>query len=241
VPVNSPDINHKPKVLVVDDEEALLEILVEECELMGCLAFSATGGKEALDVLALTPIDIVISDIAMPKMSGLDLLKCVRTKYGMKQQFALMSGHSDVSLWDAYHFGAEAYLGKPFSTDDLKSLIARANNMDICLAPDDSFDGRNMLISGHISEHSIGRRGVFVAIDDEFLTRGAKIDFSLAQSNTNLQFRGTGIVRWVRRQSSSQKYASGIGIEIISLDKTALEFFNCTVPVKTLIPFIPRE
>jgi CheY-like chemotaxis protein len=234
-------MNLKPKVLVVDDEEALLDILVEECGALGCLPFTATGGKEALDVLALTPIDIIISDIAMPKMSGLDLLKAVRSKYGIKPQFALMSGHSDVSLWDAYHFGAEAYLGKPFNFDDLKTLIDRVNQTSISLAPDDSFDGLKMLISGQFCQRSVGRRGIFVAIDDEFLTRGATVDFSLDRPNTKIQFRGAGTVRWVRRQSSSQKFPSGIGIEIMSLDKTSLDYFNSTFPPQTLIPFIPRE
>jgi CheY-like chemotaxis protein len=239
--MNSPDKSSKSKILIVDDDPELLTILNSECELIGCLPFTATGGQEALDILSLTPIDLVISDVVMPKMSGLELLKIVRTKFGIKPEFALMSGHSGVTLWDAYHFGAEAYLGKPFSIDVLEELIMRVNCFSICLTPNKHLADRNPLVTADFNQCRIGRGGIFVPADNEYLTKNSAVDFSLARTDAKDSFCGTGMIRWVRGHSSPEKLLPGIGIEISSLDSSSLDLFKNKNTAEILIPFIPRE
>ena len=239
--MNSAINGSKAKVLIVDDDPELLTILNSECEIIGCLPFTASGGKEALDILNLTPIDLVISDVVMPKMSGLELLKEVRAKFGIKPEFALMSGHSGVALWDAYHFGADAYLGKPFSIDLLEELINRVNCSWIGPAPDQHMAGQIAMVTGKFSQCHLGRGGIFVPIEIDYLTKGSPVDFSLAGTDTKDSFSGTGTIRWVRGHGSKENLPAGIGIEISSLNKTSLELFKNKNAAETLIPFIPRE
>ncbi|MGK0359260.1 MAG: two-component system response regulator HydG, partial [Bradymonadia bacterium] len=68
----------QPTVLVVDDDAANLASLVKIFERLGLRALPATNGKEALDVLRKTPVDVILTDLMMPQMSGVDLLKNVQ-------------------------------------------------------------------------------------------------------------------------------------------------------------------
>ncbi len=73
----------KGRLLVVDDEAELREMLVRHFRLMGYSAEQAGNGCEALEVLARCRIDVVISDIRMPEMDGVALLREVRRQYPM--------------------------------------------------------------------------------------------------------------------------------------------------------------
>ena len=65
----------KPTLLVVDDDTSNLASLVKIFERLGLRALPATSGREALDTMRATPVTVVLTDLMMPKMSGVDLLK----------------------------------------------------------------------------------------------------------------------------------------------------------------------
>ena len=66
------------RVLVVDDDQSLRRVMEMELEEIGCEVLSAASGQEALDILSTQVISVVLTDLKMPAMSGLDLLRRIR-------------------------------------------------------------------------------------------------------------------------------------------------------------------
>lgn len=120
-------INERTKmmisILVVEDEPEILK----QMELMlGRIAqsvLSATNGVEAYDIYRQEPIDLIISDIDMPRMNGLELLKSVRN-HDRKIPFILLTGLKSLDiLTEAIQYGITAFLSKPINIKDLIAKI----------------------------------------------------------------------------------------------------------------------
>lgn len=114
-------------ILVVDDEGAIREVIREYLTLMEYSVTLAENGEEALRQLHESSFDLVISDVMMPKMNGLDLVRHLRTDRWTAQQVILLTG-SDI---DGMNLPADKYtrlLKKPFSFDNLLEMIRTTNN-----------------------------------------------------------------------------------------------------------------
>jgi len=112
-------------VLVVDDDEDIREICAEALEDAGFAALAAACGAEACALLDSEPVDIVLTDLEMPEVSGLDLLRVVKER-NLDAGVILMTGHATVdSAVDALKTGAYDYITKPFNLDDLVSRVNR--------------------------------------------------------------------------------------------------------------------
>jgi DNA-binding NtrC family response regulator len=116
----------KPTVLVVDDETGILETLRILLKNQGFIAHTAQGGKAGLELLgSLTP-DIVLSDVRMPGVGGLDVLAAARAK-DSDMPVILMTAQADLrSAIQAVNEGAYHYIQKPFVNDDLIAILRRA-------------------------------------------------------------------------------------------------------------------
>lgn len=113
-------------ILVVDDDHycsSLLEIHLEE---LGYIPVLASGGQEALRLLAEDEIDLVLSDLVMPEMDGLELLKQVTSGYpGIP--FIIMTAYGEVgNAVAALKHGARDFIQKPISKDELHATIGNA-------------------------------------------------------------------------------------------------------------------
>ena len=107
----------------MDDEEEILEMLDISLADRGFAVSVATSASEALKKIRSEHFDLVISDINMPDMSGLELLRAVRIK-GNELPFILITGLPDFSIVESYmEKGACEYIHKPFSLDDLLKKI----------------------------------------------------------------------------------------------------------------------
>jgi DNA-binding NtrC family response regulator len=107
----------KERILVVDDDPEAREVLCDALAHMGYAVETASGGYDALAVLRSWPADVVVSDIQMPDMTGLDLIRELRM-WGLGQPVVLVTGgEPGQTAPDAY--GAEAFLQKPLGLDDL--------------------------------------------------------------------------------------------------------------------------
>lgn len=114
------------KVLVVDDEPDFVELFVKRFSKRGFSVRGAGGGAEALALLAREPSDVVVLDVKMPGMDGLETLKEIKKRHP-SVQVILLTGHGSVrSGIEGMSFGAYDYVLKPFSLDDLLERIRSA-------------------------------------------------------------------------------------------------------------------
>jgi two-component system response regulator HydG len=115
----------KESILVVDDAPTTLEVLERNLRSDGYRVFTAPGVTEAIKTLDVTPIDLVITDLKMPKVSGLDLVRHVRENY-KNTEVMMITGYATINgAVDAVKTGAEEYLPKPFTDEELFSAVRR--------------------------------------------------------------------------------------------------------------------
>ncbi len=115
--------NVKQVILVVDDEEGLREGLSRLLEGEGYAIVAAETGEEALQILKQSHIDLVLTDMRMPGMSGIDLLKKIRESYG-ELGVIILTGYGQIESYiEAMNFGAIEYVSKPFKVNELKFIV----------------------------------------------------------------------------------------------------------------------
>ena len=115
-------------VLVVDDEPNMRRVLEIMLRKAGHFVFAAGNGLEALDILRDNPIDLVITDMRMPVMNGIELLTRLRED-GAEVPVIVITAHGSVeSAVDAMKRGASDYILRPFDIDALELAIARVLN-----------------------------------------------------------------------------------------------------------------
>jgi len=111
------------KALVVDDEETVREVLRRSLECAGCQVILKTNGKEALEFLKQNQVSIMITDIVMPEMDGVQLLKEAKELYPYLPVY-LITGHaSKITPKAALELGAERLLTKPFRNVEIIQRI----------------------------------------------------------------------------------------------------------------------
>ncbi len=116
----------KNKILVVDDEPDILELLSEELEYEGFATVCAGSGNDAVRVLENENFDLVISDYKMPNGNGkvvLDFIKSIPES--RKPIFYFVSGQADMSFEEALNEGVRKFFYKPF---DLEELVVAIKN-----------------------------------------------------------------------------------------------------------------
>jgi two-component system response regulator HydG len=116
----------KASILVVDDAPDTLEILQRNLSSQGYQVFSAGGVVEAIRLLDDHPVDLVITDLKMPKVSGLDLVRHVRANL-RDTEIIMITGYASVEgAVQAIKVGAEEYLAKPFTDEELFAAVEQA-------------------------------------------------------------------------------------------------------------------
>jgi response regulator RpfG family c-di-GMP phosphodiesterase len=115
----------KPRVLVVDDEKFIRDIIADFLGMEGYIVRTAEDGSSAVNELERARYDIVISDLKMPKMGGLDLLKEV-TRTHPDTLTVIMTGFGTVeTAIDAMKRGAYDYILKPFKVEEVVHIVQR--------------------------------------------------------------------------------------------------------------------
>jgi putative two-component system response regulator len=112
--------------LVVDDEPKLRQILTHLMRADGFRCVEANNGLEALEKLALEPITLLLTDMEMPKMGGIELLRQVRTKHP-DVAVVMITGNTDVeTAVGALSLGAMDYIVKPFQLEEVRARVRQA-------------------------------------------------------------------------------------------------------------------
>lgn len=113
-------------VLIVDDEEELVSALTERLELRGFVAAGATSGEEALAKLEAGSWDVVVVDIRMPGLGGLELTRRIRVEHP-RTAVVLLTGRTSVEDAETgLSAGAFEYLAKPVAIETLEQVLADA-------------------------------------------------------------------------------------------------------------------
>ena len=116
----------KIRVLIVDDEEQFVEQLAERLQLRDYDVTSCTSGEEAVNTLKRFNFDVVILDVAMPGMDGIDTLREIKNIKPLTEVI-MLTGHATVeSAIEGMKLGAFDYLLKPTKTDDLVMKVDSA-------------------------------------------------------------------------------------------------------------------
>lgn len=116
----------KPRVLVVDDERSIRDILSEFLDLEGFFVRTAEDGRKAVAELTVSSFDVVISDLKMPNMGGLELLKEVARAHPNTETI-MMTGFGTVeTAIHAMKLGAYDYVLKPFKVSEILHVVRRA-------------------------------------------------------------------------------------------------------------------
>jgi DNA-binding NtrC family response regulator len=116
----------KERVLVVDDERDLAESAAWFLERAGFAAEFVTSAPEALARLSQAPYSVVVSDVRMPRMSGMELLQAIK-QHDPDVEVLLLTGYPDLqAAVSAIKQGAFDYLAKPFGEKDLVERVAKA-------------------------------------------------------------------------------------------------------------------
>lgn len=115
-----------PKILVVDDDPDILSLLTSFLASQNYLVETAQNGEEALVKYRAGAFDIIISDMVMPHVNGIELLEQICAREG-EVIFIMISGYSDINrAITAMKLGAYDYILKPFDLEDLRMRILRA-------------------------------------------------------------------------------------------------------------------
>ncbi|MDD3846987.1 MAG: sigma-54 dependent transcriptional regulator [Syntrophorhabdaceae bacterium] len=118
--------DRKDCILAVDDSPATLEVLQRNLAAEGYVVFTAANVTEAIKILDATPIDLVITDLKMPGLSGVHLVRHIRENF-RDMEVMMITGYPSVKgAVEAMKTGAEEYLVKPFTDEELLSAVARA-------------------------------------------------------------------------------------------------------------------
>ncbi len=113
------------RILVVDDDADILRIVCTMLEGRGWTVQEAASGEEALEKARRDPPDLILLDILMPRMNGLEVLRRVR-ELVPAARIAMITAFGDVeSYLEAMDLGACGYLNKPFEPEELLALIDR--------------------------------------------------------------------------------------------------------------------
>jgi two-component system response regulator HydG len=119
-------MSYKPSVLVVDDESGILDTLRILLRNEGFEVTTAQGGKAGLEQIRAGTHDIILSDVRMPQVSGLDILNAAREQDPMTPVILMTAQASLQSAISAVNSGAFYYIQKPFSNDELVAILRRA-------------------------------------------------------------------------------------------------------------------
>jgi two-component system response regulator HydG len=115
----------KERILVVDDSPPTLELLQRNLKSEGYQVFAASSVSEATRLLETTAVDLVVTDLKMPKVSGIDLVRHVRENYRDTEVMTITGYPSIEGAVKAIKTGAEEYLTKPFTDEELFSAVRR--------------------------------------------------------------------------------------------------------------------
>ncbi|MBI5379090.1 MAG: response regulator [Nitrospirae bacterium] len=115
----------RKRILVVDDEEDICRLLTESLRREGFQVAAARSGREALTLVEQEPPDLIILDLAMPEMDGIETLRRLRER-GVTAKVLILTAYGTAQrAREAMALGVREFIGKPFDLDRLIRIVAQ--------------------------------------------------------------------------------------------------------------------
>ncbi len=157
-------MKNKGRIVVVDDDESLRRVVQFQLQQAGYDVIAEPGGAQALQALQQSPRDLVITDLRMPGLSGLELLRKIRTDFPEVSVIIVTAFGTVETAVDAMKAGAYDYITKPVNPEELKLIIERALNHQHLLEEVRTL--RSNLDQKYGFENIIGRSGALLYVLD---------------------------------------------------------------------------
>ena len=154
------------RILVVDDEERIINFLRSKLKASGYEALTASNGLEGLEQAQAQEPDLIVLDLLMPKMDGLEMLKELRS-FSAVPVIILTAKGADVDRIKGLQLGADDYLSKPFNPDE---LVARIEAVRRRLEPSERRKIPEVVNLGHVTI-DFKKRTVLVSGEEKYLTQ----------------------------------------------------------------------
>jgi DNA-binding response OmpR family regulator len=144
-------------VLIVDDEPTLRETLAETLEQDGLRVVTAGDGREALERFRATPVDLVLLDLMLPELSGIEVCRIIRRESSVPI-LMLTARDSEIDKVVGLEVGADDYVTKPFSLRELqarvRALLRRVDGAGATATP----RAAEPILLGQVSVDLVGHR-----------------------------------------------------------------------------------
>jgi CheY-like chemotaxis protein len=229
------------KILIVDDEPMLLEIFQAWLHYAGCgKVFTAANGAAALTVMDSESIDLLVSDVRMPVMDGMALVRSLAATGRALPSIVFVSGFGDIDQREMYALGVEAFVSKPCGRNELLKLLENAVadrstlwHTEFTAAPRQVLAIKANRIDATASLDTIGLgRGGFSAYTLESISLG-KVAFQLHLADVAIEIAGQGYVRWSSRTDNK------VGIELVFLNNDSRTWLTDAIACESPRSFIP--
>ncbi len=115
----------KQKILIVDDDPSIVDLLDQFFQRKGFECKTAENGKRALEFLENSPFTIVITDLIMPQIDGLELLKIVKESWPDTDVIVMTGYTKNFTYTDVIRAGASDFVQKPFTLDEIEAKLQR--------------------------------------------------------------------------------------------------------------------
>jgi CheY-like chemotaxis protein len=207
---------------------------------IAAVVFCARDGVQALQVMDAQRVDLIITDIRMPVMDGITLLRRVKTHASYSPSLIFITGFADIQVRDAYDLGAEALVEKPIDYERLieimrRSVVKPPGRWKRRLDRSDFrfFSRRFESVSTALQQQQIAfGRGGFCISNAGSLESGEQINIALEFMADGYTLIGQGIIQWLAAQEGR------MGVE---LNYVAKESQSRTVQLtEEATSFIPR-
>ena len=228
--------------MIVEDEPVLREIVGAWFARIAGNALTAGTGAEALEILAANHVDLVISDLRMPIMDGVTLLKKIMFLGRRPPSVIFISGFSDIDAREAYDLGAVALLEKPIDRQELLQAVKRSLLADdelwsspLAEMPSAVLKLSYASLAAALQQHKIafGRGGFCIALSQHILQ--GPVTICLEFKEDKLILEGSGMVRWT---SLAEKQA---GIELLYVTPASRQWLASLIAQLRAPAFIPTS
>jgi CheY-like chemotaxis protein len=235
-------------VLIVDDERMLLDIFSEWLTEENSRVLTAGDGAEALRILGNDHVDLIVSDVRMPVMDGILLLKNLTTyatysgpsKSHHLPKMIFITGFTDLEPREAYDLGVEAILQKPLDRAQFVGTVRRTLRSHEQTWSEPSTPGGMPLhvglprVSTAIEQGRIAfGRGGFCLYSSSPVREGP-VRFDLEFEGETVSFAGHGLIRWAEPDERL------LGVEISDIDEPCREWAFGLIAANSGPSYIPR-